>query len=121
MNANTEPLSLAEECASHRLSIAGLIRERSGLTEEERAWFDRHGLHFDAKTSLVTWSPPPGESSDLATERHYLLNALHLLIGPQEPITEGELAEALACGKTFGEQLADLGVPVPKEQRTHGE
>jgi hypothetical protein len=85
-----------------------LIRSRIGLTAEERAWFDQHGLHVNSDTNAVTWTPPPGVSGDLKTERGYLLNAYDLLTGPTEPITAEELAEALASGEALESLLAEF-------------
>jgi hypothetical protein len=100
----------AEECKSLRENLALLIRSRKGLTAEERAWFDQHSLHFNSDSGDVSWTPSAGEASDVAAERRCLLCALDQLMGPTEPITEAELAEAIARGQTFGDMLAELGV-----------
>jgi hypothetical protein len=121
MNGDTGQLSLAEECRGHRINIAGLIRAQGGLGLFERAELERRGLRFDPVTGAVTWSPPPGETDDLATEREHLLYAVFLLVGPPRPFIEEELAEAIARGKTFGDLLAELGVFNPKEQVVQGE
>jgi hypothetical protein len=97
-----------------------MIRDRGGLTDDERAQLERHGLRLDAQTGVVIWSPGPGEPNDPSAERGHLLFAIYLLLGPPAPITEEELAEAQSCTQTFGEQLAELGVPLPRGQEAHG-
>jgi hypothetical protein len=114
MSANHETdavtTPLAAECASLRRNLGLAIRDRAGLTTEERAWFEQRGLQFEPDSSVVTWSPPAGAPNDLAAERAQLLCALHLLLGPSEPITEEEWREAWSSGRSFEEQLAELGV-----------
>ena len=84
-----------------------------------RQEFEQHGLKFDSDSGEVAWSPPPGQESDRETERRRLLCALDLLMGPTEPITTEELAEAIARGQTFGEMLAELGVFDPNGGTEH--
>jgi hypothetical protein len=114
MNAKTElckiTAEIAEDNEALRRNLARIIRARSGITAEERAQLDQHGLRFDGDCGAVTWYPPPGEESDYAVERRHLLCAFQVLLGPIEPITAEELAEAVARGDTFGDMLAELGV-----------
>ena len=123
MSAKIETVSIAaeivEESDALRQNLAMLIRSRAGLTTEERSQFEQHGLKFDSDSGEVIWSPPPGEESDRAAERRHLLCAIDLLVGPIEPITAEELAEALARGQTFGEMLAELGVFDPNGGKEH--
>jgi hypothetical protein len=91
-----------------------------GLTSEERAWFDQHGMHVNSDTNAVTWTPPPGVSGDLKTERGYLLNAYDLLTGPTEPITKEELAEALASGETILDVIRGFDEALPTTRDISG-
>ena len=123
MSAQIDTISTArtldEECNSLRENLALLIRSRTSLTAEECAWFKQHGLNFDSDSNEVRWTPPPGVSGDLKTERGSLLNAYDLLTGPTQPITAEELAEAIARGDTFGDMLAELGVFEPNGGEGH--
>jgi hypothetical protein len=123
MNAKIETRRLAAEIAEDnhalRRNLAGIIRARSGLTAEERAQLDQHGLRFDGNRGEVTWMPPQGEESDYDVERHHLLCAFQVLIGPIEPITREELDKALASGQTFGDLLTELGVLDPDASKGH--
>jgi len=120
MNMNSELLSPAEECAGHRLNIAGLIRQNGGLTEEQRVQLEQHGVRYDPATGLVSWSPLPGEPNDPVTERDHLLFGVFLLLGPPEPITEEELAEAMASGMTLEDLLAEFDATIPKGDEGSG-
>jgi hypothetical protein len=108
------------ECATHRGNLALMIRNRGGVTEEERIQLERQGVRFEPETGLVTWSPLPGEPIDASVERGHLLFAVHFLLGPPAPMTAEELVEARSCPRTFAEQLAELGVTIPRRPGTDG-